>query len=318
MDVELWQLRYVIAVADELNFTRAAARLHISQPALSTRIRELEARLGVALFERTSRRVSVTPAGALLAERGRALLEDAASAVAAARNAATAAPVLRVGVLGTSGAVLFPLVAERVAALQPQAVLEPRQLARPDDVDGTIDVAFTRLEHDESDLQLAPLLRERRVVALGARHPLAGRDEVRLADLAGESFLTQRLDSNPRFRERWLEEQRRAGLDGRISQEVVNAEELFALLTAGRGVCLVPATAARYYARPGLAYVAVADADSVPIALAWRAGADQPLLRLVVDAAREVAAELLAAPGQTDWLPPAPSQGHRPRPSAAG
>ena len=307
MDVELWQLRYVVAVADELSFTRAAERLHISQPALSTRIRELEGRLGFALFERTSRHVSVTPAGALLARRGRALLDDAASAVAAARNAAATAPVLRVGVLGTSGAVLFPLVAERVATREPQAVLQPRQLARPDDIDGSVDVAFTRLEPDESDLRLAPLLRERRVVALTASHPLARRGELRLADLAGESFLTQRLDSNPRFRERWLDEQRRAGLDGRIAQEVVNAEELFALLTAGRGVCLVPATAARYYARPGLAYVAVADADPVPIALAWRAGADQPLLRLVVGAAREVATELLATPGQTDWLPPGPS-----------
>src|SRR5690349_11419969 len=146
MDVELWQLRYVIAVADERNFTRAAERLHISQPALSTRIRELETRLGLTLFERTSRHVSVTPAGELLVERGRALLEDAASAVAAARNVATATPVLRVGVLGTSGAVLFPLVAERVGALQPQAVLEPRQLARPDDIDSTIEIAFTRLE----------------------------------------------------------------------------------------------------------------------------------------------------------------------------
>jgi DNA-binding transcriptional LysR family regulator len=140
--------------------------------------------------------VSVTPAGALLAERGRALLEEAAGAVAAARNVAAAAPVLRVGVLGTSGAVLFPLVAERVATLEPDAVLEPRQLTRPDDIDGTVDLAFTRLEPDESDLQLAPLLRERRVVALSARHPLAPRDEIHLAELAGESFLTQRLDSN--------------------------------------------------------------------------------------------------------------------------
>lgn len=304
MDVELWQLRYVVVVAEELNFTRAAERLHISQPALSTRIRELERRLGFPLFERTSRRVSATAAGALLAQRGRVLLQDAASAVAAARNAAAPTPVLRVGVLGTSGAVLFPLVAARVAALEPQAVLEPRQLTRPGDIDSAIDLAFTRLEHDETNLRLAPLLRERRVVGLSERHPLARREALRLADLAGESFLTQRADSNPRFRERWLEEQRRAGLGARISEEVVNAEELFALLAAGRGVCLVPATAARYYARPGVVYVPVIDADSVPISLAWRDGADQPLLRVVVDAARLVSRELLDVPGQTDWLPP--------------
>ncbi len=304
MDVELWQLRYVVAIADELNFTRAAERLHISQPALSTRIRELEARLGFALFERTSRRVVVTPAGAVLVERARVLLDDADAAVAAARNAAVAAPALRVGVLGSSGAVLFPLVAERVSQVAPEAMLEPRQLTRPDDIDGGVDVAFTRLEADETDLSLVPLLRERRVLALAARHPLAARDELHLRDLAGEVFLTQRSDSNPRFRERWRQEQVRAGLDGRIAQEVVNAEELFALLTAGRGVCLVPATAARYYARPGLAYVPVVDADSVPITLAWRPGTEQPLLQHVVDAARAVAQELLAAPGQTDWLAP--------------
>lgn len=71
-----------------------------------------------------------------------------------------------------------------------------------------------------------------------------------------------------------------------------------------RGMCLVPATTARYYARPGLVYLPITDADSVPIALAWHAAADQPLLRLVVDTARAVAAELLTDAGQEDWLPP--------------
>src|SRR4051812_29747653 len=135
MDIELWQLRYVIAVADELNFTRAAERLHISQPALSTRIRELEARLGVALFERTSRRVALTAAGAALVERARPLLVDADAAVGAARDAATARRALAVGLLGTAGAVLFGLVAERLAATDPGARLEPRQISRPDQID---------------------------------------------------------------------------------------------------------------------------------------------------------------------------------------
>jgi DNA-binding transcriptional LysR family regulator len=304
MDLELWHLRYVVAVADELNFTRAAEQLHISQPALSTRIRELETRLGFPLFARTSRRVALTPAGIVLAERARVLLADAELAVAAARNAAAAKPVLQVGVMGSSGAVLFGLVSKRVAQVRPDAQLEPQQLIGPELIEsGDIEVAFTRFEADETELVLAPLLRERRVVAMSEDHPRARETELGLADLEGETFLTQQAAANPRFRERWLAEQRRAGFQAQSVREIANAEELFALLAARRGICLVPATLARYYARPGLAYVSVRDADTVPISLAWRPGAEQPLLTVVIEAAQAVAAQLLAEPGQQDWIP---------------
>lgn len=307
MDVELWQLRYVVAVADELNFTRAAARLHMSQPALSTRIRELEERLGVQLFERTSRKVTITPAGAVLAERGRMLLADARTAVAAAREAASASPVLTVGVAGTAGAVLYPLVTRRFGAARPDATLRATQLTGRSPIDAAdIDVAFTRLERDETALELAPLLRERRVLALADSHPLAGAGTLRLSDLDGQRFVTQRQGVNPRFRDRWLAEQRRGGLPGEVAQEVTDAEELFAVLAAGDAVCLLPATVSRYYDRPGLTYLKVTDADTSLISLAWRPAAARPLLDAFVSAARETAAELLGEPGQTTWLAPEP------------
>ncbi len=305
MDVELWQLRYVVAVADELNFTRAAERLHMSQPALSTRIRELEERLGVQLFERTSRKVTLTPAGAVLAERGRALLADARAAVVATQEAASGAPALAVGVAGTAGAVLYPLVARRFAAARPEATLRATQLTGRSPVDAAdIDIAFTRLEPDETELTLAPLLRERRVLALADTHRLAGTPSIRLADLAGERFVTQRQGVNPRFRQRWLAEQRRGGLPGEVAQEVTDAEELFAVLASGDAVCLLPATVSRYYSRPGLAYVDVTDADTSLISLAWRQAATRPLLEAFVTAARETAAGLLAEPGQITWIAP--------------
>lgn len=305
MDVELWQLRYVVAVADELNFTRAAERLHMSQPALSTRIRELEERLGVQLFERTSRKVALTPAGTVLAERGRGLLADARAAVAATQEAASGAPVLAVGVAGTAGAVLYPLVAQRFTANRPDATVRAAQLTGRSPIDAAdIDVAFTRLEADETELILAPLLRERRVLALADSHPLAGAGSVRLADLAGQRFVTQRQGVNPRFRERWLAEQRRGGLPGEVAQEVTDAEELFAILASGEAVCLLPATVSRYYSRPGLTYVDVSDADTSLISLAWRPAAMRPLLEAFVTVARETAAGLLTEPGQTTWLAP--------------
>jgi DNA-binding transcriptional LysR family regulator len=138
---------------------------------------------------------------------------------------------------------------------------------------------------------------------MAASHPLAGAAELAFADLADEPFLTQRADNNPRYRRRWLEEQRSHGLEGRIVHEVSEAEELFALLSAGREVCLVPATLAGYHARPGITYVPVRDAASVPIALAWRLGPEQPLLERMISVARSVAGDLLAEPGQTTWLP---------------
>ncbi|MBJ7472492.1 MAG: LysR family transcriptional regulator [Solirubrobacteraceae bacterium] len=303
MDVELWQLRYVVAVADERNFTRAAARLHISQPALSTRIRELEQRLGFALFERTSRAVTLTPAGEVVVEHGRRLLADATAAIHAAKQAATASPVVRVGVLGTSSAVLFPLVAALVAEQDPGRRLEPRQLTTHAELEaGDVDVAFTRLEIDETTLELAPLLRERRVLAMASSHPLASAESLMMAELAGESFITQRRGNNPKYRARWVDEQLRHGLSGAVAREVSEAEELMALLAAGRGVCLVPATAARYYARPGISYVPVVDAETVPISLAWRPGTDPELVDTVIGAARMVASELVAEADH--WLAP--------------
>ncbi len=110
-----------------------------------------------------------------------------------------------------------------------------------------------------------------------------------MAELAGEAFVTQPLAANPAWRRRWLAEQRRHGLPGRIAAEVEDAEELYAHLVSGTGVCLMPQTAATHAARPGIAYVPMADAEPAALSVAWHPRAETPLSRAFLAAARDAA-----------------------------
>ena len=108
---------------------------------------------------------------------------------------------------------------------------------------------------------------------MAADHALAGRESLQMAELVDEAFLTQPAAINLKWREAWLAEQHRHGLPGRIAAEVNDAGQLFGYLASGRGVCLVPAAAARAMARPGVAFVPVVDADPAVVSLVWRKGA---------------------------------------------
>src|SRR5215207_8790119 len=192
---ELRLLRYWIAVAEEANITRAAERLHISQPALSSAIKQLEGQLGVPLLDRGGGRgVTVTPAGAVLLERGRELLALADAVVQEVRARDVAAVGrLRIGMSPTARYELGPALLAACADRAPGVMLYPRE-----DATGALlrDVRAGRL--DLAVLFCAPaaegvatwLLREdRAVVHLRDDHPLAGRSAVALEELAGDTFL---------------------------------------------------------------------------------------------------------------------------------
>ncbi|MDQ8047131.1 MAG: LysR substrate-binding domain-containing protein, partial [Patulibacter sp.] len=288
MDLETRHLRYFVAVAEARNFTRAAEQLHMAQPALSTRIRELEERLGVTLFERTTRRVDLTAAGEALLERAHRLLSDHHAAVLAVREAGGAPTTLRLGLMGSSGAEIIGPLLRRLGERLPGLEVTPVALVLPAEVEhGDADIAFARLRPEETELEVEILVSEGRALAMAADHPFAARDELRMADLVDEAFLTQPAAINPTWREAWLAEQHRHGLPGRIAAEVHDAGQLFGFLASGRGVCLVPAAAARAMARPGVAFVPVVDADPAVVSLVWRPGAVSPgLVRTLTAEAR--------------------------------
>ncbi len=287
-------MQYFVAVADELHFSRAAERLHIAQPSLSHQIRRLERELGVKLLERTSRRVELTAGGLALQREGRRLLAQADHAVALTRAAGS--DHLTVGFYGSAAATLLPEALRTFHDRYPAVDVSIRELllGGVDEItSGHVDVAFTRLLPGQLNLELEVLASEPRLVALASGHPLATRDSLRFRDLRAESFITNRVVQTPGPPTRWLAEQQRHGLPGRVAADAASVHEILALVAAGRGVCLVPASVARHYPRRDVAYVGVSDADPAVVSLAWRVGGKTPIIEQFIDAAGE-AASLIA------------------------
>ena len=290
--LDLRLVQYFVAVAEELHFGRAAERLHIAQPSLSQQIRRLEMQLGVTLLDRNSRNVHLTDAGEALLVEGRKTLRHAEHAIQATRTAG--APRLRVGFYGSAGTDLLPDVLRAFAERQPPLAVSVNELpfGNVDAVlDGTVDVAFTRLQSGQTQLDIAPIRSEPRVVALAAAHPLAARDSVRFAELADDSFITNPMVPDHGARPpRWLAEQHRHGLPGRVAAESAGVLEILTLVAAGRGVCLVPSAVARHYPRRDIAYVPVSDAEPAVVSLAWRPGTLDAPLEAFIQTVHEVAA----------------------------
>ncbi|CAM3438172.1 LysR family transcriptional regulator [Kibdelosporangium persicum] len=238
--MELRQLEYFVAVADECHFTRAAKRLHVAQSGLSSAIRSLERELGASLFIRSTRQVELTPAGrALLVEARRAL-----SATDAARDAVAAVQGLlrgrlAVGSLQCVHAVNVHQLLAHFHAEHPGVEIQLRQGGSVHLIEqirsGRLDIAFVaRPLRQMDDVRIRPLASEPLVLACGLRHPLAGRAEVPLTDLAGEPFVD--------FQQDWGSRDLVDSVLGerRIAFEVNDVHSLLDLVAFGLGVALVP------------------------------------------------------------------------------
>jgi DNA-binding transcriptional LysR family regulator len=265
--------------------------LHIAQPSLSQQIRRLEVQLGVTLLERNSRNVHLTAAGKALLREGRKTLRQAQHAIEAARTAG--APRLTVGFYGSAASELLPDALRAFSARLPSVDVAVRELllgSIDDILDGNVDLAFTRLLPDQTELETEILAEEARLLALASTHPLAGHQSLTFADLREESFIINPATSDQGAPPRWLSEQRRHGLRARVAAEANSVQEILAIVAAGRGVCLVPSAVAKHFPRPDVSYVPVTDADAAVISLAWPRGRVSPAVEAFIEAARHVAA----------------------------
>ncbi|WP_329047239.1 LysR substrate-binding domain-containing protein [Amycolatopsis sp. NBC_01488] len=266
MDVDLRKLRYFVAVAEELHFGRAAARLHIAQPVLSRQIRALEGELRAQLFVRDKRSTALTEAGRQLLEDARPLL---ASASALRRRVATAARGTSTFTVAFMPGITVTAAVRAFSSRYPDVSVELLRTTWDDQVevlhDGRADVSVVRLPVDRRGLSVRPLFAEPRVAVLRADHRLAGKESVRVGDLADEHLLND-PDAVPEWRDVAVE--LREGAAPR-RREFRSVEEKLEHVAAGRGIAVIPRSTSEYYTRPDVAHVPVEDLPPNEVCLAW-------------------------------------------------
>jgi len=295
--MELRHLRYFVAVAEELHFTRAAERLHMAQPPLSQQIRALEDELGVSLFQRHQRAVRLTPAGERFLLRARALLEAASQAADEARRAARG-EIGELNIGFTSSLPLMPLLplalqqfrrrhGEVTLHFHEEFTREQFQLLGS----SKLDVGIVRFngEEDTPGLQLRELRRDRLYAVLPQHHPLASQAAIPLHRLAGERIIGYPSSSGNWLTRRLEKLARQAGFDWRVHQLAGEATTQIGLVAAGLGLAVLPAPL-QCVQLPGVRYIPLLDDDAyMTLAVAWRQDNRAPLITAFVDALLAIA-----------------------------
>ncbi|ASR04904.1 LysR family transcriptional regulator [Gordonia rubripertincta] len=285
--MELRHLRYFAAVAETCHFGQAAATLHVAQPALSYAIRQLEAELDVTLFVRTTRQVSLTPAGAYLKEQAERVLAGVDDAVDGVRRiAAGRSGLVRLGLTGIAAFSHLPRIARIVKRELPDVDLDIRSdMLTPGQCDalraGAIDLGILRPPATGEDIESRVIDVEQLVLAVSVDHRLAIEPVVSVADLRSESFVM--YDSrDSAVNDAVVKACRTAGFVPRRAHQASGTPVLLALVAAGLGVAVLPASV-RALPLDGLVVRDLADADTVEVALAWKTGVENPVVGAVAD-----------------------------------
>ena len=286
--MELRHLRFFAAVAETRHFGRAAARLHMAQPALSQAIRQLEAELGTPLFARTTRQVSLTPAGEFLYEDARRVLGAVEDSVRGVRRIAEGRlGLVRIAFTGTAAFTQLPRIARTLQRDLPGVALEihPELLTPAQSAglrDGSLDLGVLRPPTSGDDLALRTIEIEQLLLAVPDDHRLATEPVVAMSDLRTEGFILY-ADAHSAVNEAVLRSCREAGFAPHQEHEAPGTAVLLALVAAGLGVALVPASV-RALPLAGVVFRDVVDAATVELALAWRADEPSPVVRTVLAA----------------------------------
>ena len=297
---ELRQMRYVVEVAQQRSFSRAAERLHVAQQALSQQIKTVENQIGVTLFTRNNRGVELTPAGVVFVQEARRVISVAERAVTRAQAIAKGeAGSVKVAYTLTSVYDTLPAVVERVESAYPDLKLELREV-----LSGDVSHLLSDAKHD---LALCPrtaypveyerqeLRREPFVAAVSSNHRHAGRDRFSLSEFAGELFELWPREMAPGFYDAVLFACRDAGFEPRLDEHAAGST-VWRNIAQGRGVALVVGSLIDQLPR-GITLLHLADPPVLIIDLVWHGETATPAVKHVLTAAKEISTERL-------WLSP--------------
>ncbi|KAA8884964.1 LysR family transcriptional regulator [Nocardia colli] len=306
MDVEFRHLRAFHVLATELNFTRAAARLHLTQQALSNQIKQLETRIGATLFQRNSRQVTLTDAGRTLLARVPDILDTVGAAIADTRDTESGQRTeLIVGIRGVTGLDLTPRVLRAFATEYPHVAVTVGKVGFDDASAGVLvgasDVGLIWLPAPDG-LDVTPLLAEERIALLPADHPFAAATAVPPAEMAVQPFAWWTDNRDLAARDFMTLADYRDG-PATIGAEVATLEDLLAAVGSGQAVAVSVASVSRFFPWSGVITRPLLDVAPSVLAVACRAGEDRPLVAAFIRIATKVAAELIAEGAATDVLP---------------
>lgn len=305
--MELRHLRYFIAVAEELHFGRAAARLHIAQPPLSQQIRRLEEELQAPLLRRTSRHVELTTAGRLFLREAKLTVAQASRAVRVARRASQGEiGQLFVGCTPWADFTSGPRVIRGFGKRHPEVDVELHSLSSAEQIsaleDGRIDVGILRPPVHSQALITEPFLTERLVVAFPQGHHFAAYRRVPWPELATEAYVLLSRRRAPTFDGIVSQACAEVGLTLNVRYEVDHPQAVLALVAAGLGVSLAPATFGALKSG-GIAYRGLRPAGPVlRTVIAWRREGGSPLVQRFLRVVRDIAHPTRRSPA--DRMPP--------------
>lgn len=285
--MELRQLRYFVAVAQEQNFTRAARRLNIAQPPLSRQIRQLEHETGVLLIERGLRPVRLTEAGKLFYDQAVQALDHVERMVEMTRRLAAAArPRIGIGFVSSTLYGYLPEVIRRYRVERPEVEISLLELTSLEQIpalkEGRIDVGFGRIPHGDPQVDRVLMRNEPLLAALPATHPLAARADLRLADLSHLPLVVYPKVPRPSYADQVLALYRACGLRPPLVHEVKELQTALGLVAAESGVALVPASVARLR-RDNVVYAPLDEPGAIsPVIMSTRRDDPSPEIALIL------------------------------------
>lgn len=245
--MELRHLRYFVAVAEERNFTRAAQRLHIAQPPLSRQIQQLEATLGVQLFERNSRPLKLTETGKFFYSHATQLLAQTSELESMTRRVGSIERSLSIGFIGSTLYGMLPKIIRRFRDENPTVELSLHEMSTMDQIralkDGRIDVGFGRIRQEDANIRRVVLREEQLIAALPIGHPLSiAKSALALCDLMNETLIIFPNAPRPSYADQVLSSLRDRALTPRRIYEVRELQIALGLVAAGEGISIVPSS----------------------------------------------------------------------------
>jgi DNA-binding transcriptional LysR family regulator len=290
--IELRHLRYFIAVAEELHFGRAAARLHIAQPPLSQQIRQFELELGFQLFHRTKRTVELTDAGQIFLVECQRMLRQLDQAIQVGRRASRGEiGQLVIGFVSSAAYNVLPIALNQFRKQFPTVDLELHELTTDQQIqwlrEGRIDVGLLRPPIEDDALNVTTVLQEPLVVALPQAHPLANQSQVSLRSIANESFILFPRLLAPGLYDQIISLCQQAEFSPKVVQEAIQMQTIVSLVAAEIGIAIVPLSLQNLQ-RTGVVYRGLQEpTPKAAIAMVWKHHETSPTVQRFLEVVRQ-------------------------------